>query len=53
MIAFHSFWTLSLLILFIGIIVWAWSSKRREDFEQSARLPLDDDLPEEKGPPHG
>jgi len=53
MTTFHSFWTLSLFVLFVGIIAWAWSSKRREDFEQSARLPLDDDPPEEERPRHG
>ncbi|MBX2869529.1 MAG: cbb3-type cytochrome c oxidase subunit 3 [Acidiferrobacterales bacterium] len=40
---FHSIWTLSLLILFIAIIIWAWSSSRKKEFERAARMPLDDD----------
>lgn len=35
--------TLLLLILFIGIVIWAYSSKRRKDFDEAARLPLDDE----------
>ena len=30
---------------FVGIVLWAWSGKRREDFEAAARVPLDDDEP--------
>jgi len=40
---FHSIWTLALLVLFIGIVAWAWSGKRKSQFEAAARLPLDDD----------
>ncbi len=32
-----------MVLLFIGIIVWAWSSKRKPGFEEAARLPLEDD----------
>ncbi len=41
---FHSFWTIGVLAIFIGIIVWAYSSGRKNDFEEASRLPLDDDL---------
>ena len=37
--------TLIMLLLFIGICVWAWSSKRKKDFEEAARLPLEPDHP--------
>lgn len=30
------------LILFIGIVVWAWSSRRRSGFDEAARLPFAD-----------
>jgi cytochrome c oxidase cbb3-type subunit 4 len=40
---FHSLWTLVLLVLFIGIVVWAWSRERKPDFDAAARLPLEDD----------
>ena len=35
--------TVVLLAVFIGIVAWAWSSRRRADFEAAARLPLDED----------
>lgn len=44
MIAFNSILTLVLFLVFIGIVIWAWSSKRKKQFEEAARLPLDDDL---------
>ncbi len=34
--------TLILLIVFIGIFFWAYSSKRKEAFDQASRLPLED-----------
>ena len=39
---FHLFWTITLMLIFIGITLWAWSSARKKDFEQASRLPLDD-----------
>ena len=44
MIAFNSILTLVLFLVFIGIVIWAWSSKRKKQFDEAARLPLDDDL---------
>ncbi len=38
--------TALLFIIFIGIVLWAWSKGKRKDFEEAARLPLDDDLDE-------
>jgi len=43
--------TVAALITFLGIVAWAWSSRRRADFEAAARLPLDEgdtDTPGEK-----
>ncbi len=40
---FYGLLTLLLLILFIGIVLWAYSSKRKEQFDEAARLPLEDD----------
>ncbi|MBB5207117.1 cbb3-type cytochrome oxidase subunit 3 [Chiayiivirga flava] len=34
--------TAVLLVLFLGGWIWAWSPKRRADFDAAARLPLDD-----------
>lgn len=30
-------------IVFIGIVLWAWSRRNAEDFEQAARLPFEQD----------
>ena len=30
-------------VVFIGIMVWAWSSRRKGDFEEAARLPFEQD----------
>ena len=45
---FHSLWTLALFILFIAIVFWAWSDKRKSEFEEAASLPLNDDQPKTK-----
>ena len=42
---FHGLWTAALLVIFIGIVVWAWSGKRKKDFEQAAQLPFEEDDP--------
>jgi len=47
----HTFFgllTLLLMVLFLGIVVWAFSSKRKKDFDAAARLPLEDDKPAER-----
>ena len=31
------------LVLFIGIVAWAWSRKRKADFDEAARLPFEQD----------
>jgi cytochrome c oxidase cbb3-type subunit 4 len=40
---FHSIWTVLLIIIFVGIVLWAWSSRRKSSFDEAARLALDDD----------
>ena len=40
---FFGLWTGALLVIFIGIVVWAWSGKRKHDFDEAAHIPLDDD----------
>ena len=34
--------TLILLLLFIGGWVWAWSPKRKADFDEASKLPLEE-----------
>lgn len=42
-VIFHSIWTVALLILFIGIVIWAFSSRRKQRFDAAARMPLEDE----------
>ena len=39
----HSIWTVLVFVLFVGIVIWAYSSKRKGAFDEAARLALDDD----------
>lgn len=32
----------ALLVLFVGAWIWAWSPKRKQAFDEAARLPLAD-----------
>lgn len=40
---FRGLLTAVLLFSFVGLWVWAWSSRRKADFEASAALPLEED----------
>jgi len=42
---FRGIVTAVLLVLFISLVVWAWSKRRRPDFDAAARLPLEDEGP--------
>ena len=33
----------ALMVLFIGIVAWAWSGKRKARFDAAAQLPFDED----------
>ena len=37
--------TIIMFVLLIGICLWAWSSRRKADFDEAAQLPLNDELP--------
>jgi len=44
----QSVWTLVVLVLFVGIVIWAWSGKRKQDFDEAANIPFnEDDTPTE------
>ena len=49
---FRGIVTAVLMALFIGLVVWAYSSRRRADFDAAARMPLDDDLDPPPGGRH-
>ncbi len=38
-----------LLVLFLAGWAWAWSPRRRADFDAAAKLPLDDAQPADVG----
>jgi cytochrome c oxidase cbb3-type subunit 4 len=38
-----SAWTVVVFVLFIGITIWAWSSKNKENFESAAQIPFQED----------
>lgn len=37
--------TLVALVTFIGIVVWAYSDSRKRNFDEAARIALEDDEP--------
>ena len=41
-----------MLVVFIGIVMWAYSSKRKKQFDEAARSVLEDDTPA-TGEKHG
>lgn len=42
---------IALFVGFIGMWIWAWSNKRKPDFDAAARLPLEEDVVQPG--PHG
>ena len=40
---FQSIWTVIVFLIFIGIVLWAWSGKNKTAFDEAARIPLEDD----------
>ena len=48
--AFSGVVTAVLLALFVYGCFWAWSQRRKDDFEQAARLPLEDELEQGERP---
>ncbi len=40
---FHAWWTVLMVVIFIGIIAWAWSGRRKQSFDEAAKMPLEDD----------
>jgi cytochrome c oxidase cbb3-type subunit 4 len=43
--------TAILLVCFLGGTAWAYSSKRKSEFESAARIPLDDDIENSENTP--
>jgi cytochrome c oxidase cbb3-type subunit 4 len=39
----HTIWTVLLLLIFIGIVAWAWNSRQKARFDRAARSVLDEE----------
>ena len=39
---FRGLLTLALFLSFLGLWIWAWSGKRRSEFDAAAQMPLQD-----------
>lgn len=44
-IVVQTIWTVVAFVIFIGIVIWAWGSGRKADFDKAARMAMDDDKP--------
>ena len=40
---FFSAWTVIAALIFLGVTVWAMSGARKAEFDEAARIPLEDD----------
>ena len=41
----QSVWTVIAMVVFIGIVIWAFSKRKKADFEEAGRMALNDDEP--------
>lgn len=41
--------TVLAMLAFLAIVAWAWSRRRREEFDRAAHLPLEEDAAEHAG----
>ncbi len=44
---FRAWHTVVLMVAFIGIVIWAYSKKRKKSFEDAANLPFADEAQDE------
>jgi cytochrome c oxidase cbb3-type subunit IV len=42
-------WTVASFIVFLAILMWAWSKGAKRGFDQAARLPFSDETGDETG----
>ena len=38
----RALYTVAMFLVFVGIVLWAWSSRRRDDFSEAANLPFNE-----------
>jgi cytochrome c oxidase cbb3-type subunit 4 len=36
-------WTVLVMIIFLAIVFWAWSGRRKESFNEAANIPLEEE----------
>ena len=36
-------WTIVVMIIFVAIVLWAWSGRRKESFNDAANIPLEEE----------
>ena len=48
---FQALWTIVVMITFLGIVFWAYSSKRKSSFDEAARLPFDEESSSDNNKP--
>jgi len=41
----QSVWTVMAMAVFVGIVFWAYSKRKKADFEEAGRMAMDDDKP--------
>jgi cytochrome c oxidase cbb3-type subunit 4 len=41
--------TLAVMLAFFGVVAWAWSSRRKRDFDEMAQMPFREGPQENKG----
>jgi cytochrome c oxidase cbb3-type subunit 4 len=39
----QSLWTVVAFVFFVAVVIWAWSGRRKKDFDEAARMALDDE----------
>jgi cytochrome c oxidase cbb3-type subunit 4 len=49
---FSSLMTVVMLVVFLGIVAWAYSSRRSAAFEEAARVPFEEDVVTRQPQPH-
>jgi cytochrome c oxidase cbb3-type subunit 4 len=42
----QSVWTVIALVVFVAVVIWAYSSRRKSEFEEASRMACDDDRPD-------
>ena len=41
----QTIWTIIVIVIFVSIFIWAWSSRNKKSFDEASRIPMNDDKP--------